>query len=75
MEIVGNVVKKNYAVGSKSEREAVMLHDGDEDILLRRKDGNPFHDEILLSLVGKRIRCKGVRTDWGIIVEDWDEIG
>lgn len=70
----GKVVKKRVSKGSKSERDAVLLEDdaGHEHVL-RRKGGNPFADDVLDSLVGKKIRCKGVQTGNTVIMTEWDE--
>ena len=74
VEVSGKVIKKPYAVGSKSEREAVLLHTPDEDYVLRRRGGNPFHDPELEKLVGKQINCSGVlTTNHTLIISDWDE--
>lgn len=73
IEVSGEVIKKLYAVGSKSEREAVLLHTPEEDYVLRRRGGNPFHDPELEKLVGKQINCSGVLTNHTLIISDWNE--
>ena len=73
-EVVGEVFRKLYAPGSKSERVAVMLKVGDEELLLRRAGGNPFQDDVLEGLVGKQIRARGQRIDVGLIMESWEEV-
>ena len=59
MEIVGQVVKKLFAVGSKSEREGVFIATSRGEFLLRRQGGNPFYDPELVKLVGKKVVCEG----------------
>jgi hypothetical protein len=73
-EFLGKVTKRPYAVGSKSEHDAIMLETGGGDFRLRRQGGNPFRDPMLDKLIGKRIRFRG-RTEGNLlIVSDWDEV-
>jgi hypothetical protein len=74
MTLEGTVVRKPFAVGSKSEREAVMLVTADgREYVLRRLQGNPFHDEELEALVGKHIACEGQLHGYTFICERWRE--
>jgi hypothetical protein len=76
-EFEGKVVKKQFGVGSKSERDAVYLKSGDgrEYVLRRKSGGNPFHDQELENLVGKNIRAAGdVVGDYTLLMSDWDEL-
>jgi hypothetical protein len=74
MRLEGTVVRKPFAVGSKSEREAVMLVTAEgREYVLRRLGGNPFHDEELEALVGKRIACEGMLHGYTFIFEKWWE--
>ena len=41
----GNVIQKRVSPGSKSDRVAVLLQTEDQELILRRKDGNPFKDK------------------------------
>jgi hypothetical protein len=59
MEMVGQVVKKPFAVGTKSEREGVFIATTQGEFLLRRQGGNPFYDPELVKLVGKKVVCEG----------------
>jgi hypothetical protein len=70
-EIKGQVVKRLYAVGSKSEREAVFLVTKKERYLLRQMGGNPYYDEELEKLVGKTIKAKGEIDDYIMLLSDW----
>jgi len=73
-EFLGNVTKRRYGAGSKSEHDAVMLETGADRFVLRRQGGNPFSDPALDKLVGKRVRFRG-RTEGNLlIVSDWDEV-
>lgn len=74
MKLKGHVIKKLFAAGSKSEREAVMLVTDKGEYVLRRKGGNPFSDETLENLVGKQIRCEGDLTGYTFLMTDWTEI-
>ena len=74
MTLEGTVVRKPFAVGSKSEREAVVLVTADgREYVLRRLGGNPFHDAELEALVGKRIACEGQLHGYTFIFERWRE--
>lgn len=68
----GEVFLKLYAPGSKSEHEALMLRTPEGEALLRRAGGNAFRDEILLGLVGHRIRGTGRKTETAIILDEWE---
>ncbi len=65
----GTVTRRPYAVGSKSEHEAVMLVTDEGEFRLQRKGGNPFHDASLEQLVGKRIEAEGVVAGPAFILE------
>ena len=69
-EFVGNVTKKPFGGGSKSEYDAVYLETEDKSYVLRRVGGNPFHDPELEKLVGKKIRCKGEASNYTLIMGD-----
>jgi hypothetical protein len=74
MELVtysGSVVKRPFGVGSKSERDAILLVTKDKDYVLRRQGGNAFFDPALEKLVGKQVRCTGVVTGYTLLVSDY----
>lgn len=71
VELSGEVVRKPFALGSKSERMAVSLDTGEARYLLRRRGGHPFSDPQLDALVGKRIRCKGILKGMTLIISEW----
>jgi hypothetical protein len=70
----GKVVRKAFAVGSKSEHEAVHLRTDQGDFVLRIRDGNAFRDPRLEKLVGKTIRCWGEIQDYNLVVSSWREV-
>jgi hypothetical protein len=70
----GRVVRRRRSPGSKSDRDAVVLETGAEDLILRRLGGNAFSDPILDALVGRRIRGNGQRTGVTFIMTDWTDI-
>lgn len=72
-EISGQVVKGHFAVGSKSEHEAVFLNSEKGRYVLRRQGGNPFWDPELEKLVGRTIRCRGVVTGYTFLMSEWSE--
>ncbi len=59
MEKVGKVIRRKIALGSKSEREAVLLSTPDGDFILRRMGGNPFQDPDLEQWVGQKVKGEG----------------
>lgn len=71
----GEVVKRPYAVGSKSEHEAVCLLDAKGRTLrLRLLGGDPFHDPALEALVGKTIAGRAEQVHGNtLIVSAWTE--
>ena len=73
MKRTGQVVRKQLAPGSKSERPAVMLQTPDGEYVLRIQGGNPFHDPRLEELVGKRIVARGEIHDYTFLMKDWTE--
>jgi hypothetical protein len=73
MERSGEVIRKLFAAGSKSERQAVMLKTEDGEYVLRIKGGNPFHDPRLEALLGKRIHARGALHGYTFIMDEWNE--
>lgn len=70
--ISGNVIRKEVAAGSKSEREAVVLRTKDgEELLLRRLGGNAFADPQLDDLVGRSITGEGQVAGNTFILKSW----
>ena len=70
----GKVVKAPFAVGSKSEHEAIYLRSNRGKYVLRRVGGNAFYDPELQKLVGKTIRCHGIVTGYTLLITDWTEV-
>lgn len=76
MPLSGQVMVKRMAVGSKSERSAVILKTpAGKEYVLRRRDGNPFADPQLDKLVGHSIRGRGLVHGYSFILDDWQTIG
>jgi hypothetical protein len=73
MDFRGKVVRKPFGVGSKSERDAVVLVTEDGEYVLRRQGGNPFRDPELDALVGRSIQCQGFVYGYTLIVSSWSE--
>lgn len=71
---IGQVVKKPYAVGSKSEHNAVMLVTETGEHVLRRAGGNAFQDDQLDALVGKKIDCLGILYNGQLIMVSWEAL-
>jgi hypothetical protein len=70
-ELRGQVVKRLFAAGSKSERQAVFLVTKRDHYLLRQIGGNPYRDPELEQLVGKTIEAKGEIDDYIMLLSDW----
>jgi len=73
VQAFGRVVRKPFAVGSKSEREAIVLQTRSDEYVLRRHNGNPFRDPELEHLIGKAITCSGDVRGYVFIMKDWHE--
>lgn len=48
-----------------------MLMTDQGEYALRRRDGNPFRDEVLDQLVGQSIPCRGVLHGSTFIMDHW----
>jgi hypothetical protein len=66
----GSVVKRPFGIGSKSERDAILLVTEDKEYVLRRQGGNAFADPALEQLVGKQVQCTGTVTGYTLLVSD-----
>lgn len=64
MEIKGKIGIKKFAIGSKSEHDAVYIETKNGEYVLRQVDANPFHDPGLKKLVGKTVKAEGVLKDY-----------
>lgn len=73
-EFTGQVVKRPFATGSKSEREAVMLQTPTAAYVLRRRGGNAFVDSALNALVGKQVKVDGDLHDYTLIITKYREV-
>lgn len=67
--VKGKVTRRPYAVGSKSEHEAVILVTDQGEYRLQRKGGNPFHDPSLERLVGREIKAEGIVAGPSFLLE------
>jgi hypothetical protein len=75
LRLTGNVTLKKFAPGSKSEHDAVFLETAQGDYKLRRVGGNPFRDNELDQLVGKKISASGSITDYLFTIDHYEIIG
>lgn len=72
MELDGRIVRKPFAVGTKSEHSAIYLESTQGDFVLRRAGANPFEiDRELEALVGSRVRCSGRISGYTFFVSGW----
>lgn len=69
----GTVIKQSYALGSKSEHNAVCIQDTDgRSYRLRLLGGEPFSDPQIEKLVGKSISARGQIVHGNtMIVKHW----
>jgi hypothetical protein len=70
MEVTGLLERRRVFAGSKSERDAVVLTTADRSFIVRRTEGNPFRDEVLDSLVGRKVHCVGTLLMGGTFQAD-----
>ena len=73
MQLRGRVIKKPFGVGSKSERDAVMVATERGEFVLRRQGGSAFYDPELEQLVGRSISCVGELHGYTLIMSAWQE--
>ena len=73
-QYTGDVVKKPFGAGSKSQRNAVMLATRWGDFVLRRLDAHSLVDTELDKLVGKRIRVRGIVHRHTLTMLEWEEL-
>ena len=74
MILEGDVVRKPFGTGSKSEREAIVLQSAAGEFVLRRQGGLAFGDPELDRIVGKRIRCTGTLIDYTFLMASYEEL-
>jgi len=72
MEWHGTVKRKLVRRGSKSEHEALVLVTAEGEYKLRRIGGNPFRDETLAELEGRRISCTGELDGAEVFMSSWE---
>lgn len=71
LRYTGTVIKRPYAAGSKSERDAVMLSTPKGNFVLKIRGHHPFSDPELEALVGENVELKGFRNGAHLIVVEW----
>ena len=74
-EFIGKVAMRPFAVGSKSERDAVWLDTPEGSFVLRRQGANPLYDPELETLVGKTITAHGEVADGTLTITGWKDSG
>lgn len=74
MKYRGQVVRRTLSGGSKSEHDGLVLVTDDGEYRLRREGGNPFWDDALAPLEGKRIECDGALRGNQLVMSTWKVI-
>lgn len=69
----GNLINKRVFIGTRSEQDAYVLDMGDEEFILRQKNGAPFDKSIGEDLIGKKITIKGAPDARYFFVFSWEE--
>lgn len=72
--VSGIIVRKPFAVGSKSEHEAIVLETTSGDYKLRLAGENPFEDYGLGKFIGTEKLVTGELTGYTILVEGISEL-
>jgi hypothetical protein len=73
IQVDGQVTRKAFGTGTKSEHEAIYVVTSKGDYILRRSGVNPFEsDRELDSLVGKQVRLSGTLDGYTFFVSDWE---
>ena len=71
MKLRGRVEKKLLYAGTKSEHEGLVLVTAEGEFKLQRKGGNPFWDETLAELEGKKIEAEGTLRETRFNMSQW----
>lgn len=67
----GTVVKRKFGAGSKSEHLAYFLiTDGGEELVLRRRNANPFIDSFFEGYMNRKVECSGIVEDYILFLSD-----
>lgn len=69
MVISGEVIKKTFAKGSKSEHDAIYIVTDQGEFVLRKTDDNPFENKALQKFVGKKVNAEGKLKDYLFIAD------
>ena len=70
----GDVIEAPFAVGSKSERNAICLQTCDQRYVLRRRHGPSMDDATLVQFVGHRVECDGTIVSYLLLVDRIDMV-
>ncbi|MFK8032376.1 MAG: hypothetical protein AB8G18_19295 [Gammaproteobacteria bacterium] len=68
----GEVVVGLVHPDSKSERQAVKLDTGENELIMRRPGIRAYKDEVLEGLVGQRVTFKGLKRGNKLYVKSWE---
>ena len=71
----GDVLRGQFAQGSKRAHVAVWIDTGSQRLVLRRKDGPAMGDPALVVYVGRRVRCSGVILAHTLLADEIEIVG
>ncbi|MEV4435999.1 hypothetical protein [Streptomyces sp. NPDC049585] len=67
----GRLSYERVDVGSKSERDALVLHTGEHDYVVRLPGANPFEASDVSHLAGREVEAEGEVDRQYFFVTDW----
>ena len=71
MRFQGTVIRETFGKDSKSEHPSASLLTEAAVFKLRRVGANPFKDDLIDSLVGKKISCEGGIQSGQLVFEEF----
>jgi hypothetical protein len=72
VELSGRVERQRVDVGSKSERDTIVLKaDDGATYVLRQRGGPAYGDSSLEPLVGSSITTRAFKVDQTLIMQEW----
>lgn len=70
VKLSGMVVQKAFGKGSKSEHQAIYIKTEMGEFVLRKAGANPFENNELVDLVGRKVEATGVIKDYLFLADE-----